>query len=33
LADDKEKGNVKFAITIGFIEGLAVVGTTLGVGH
>jgi hypothetical protein len=33
LANDEENGNVKFAITLGFIEGLAVMGTTLGVGH
>jgi hypothetical protein len=33
LADVEEKGNVKFAITPGFIEGLAVEGTTLGVDH
>ena len=33
LADVGEKGNVKFAITPGFIEGLAEVGTTLDVGH
>jgi hypothetical protein len=31
--DVEEKGNVKFAITPGFIEGLAVEGTTLGVDH
>jgi hypothetical protein len=33
LADVDEKGNVEFAITPGGIEGRAVVGTTLGVGH
>ena len=33
MADVEEKGNVKFAITPGFIEGLAVEGTTLGVDH
>ncbi len=33
MANDEEKGNVKFATTPPFIEGLAVVGTTLDVGH